>query len=718
MTPTAWSERLVTAVILAFALWTLCCQAVVAAGQNLYVLVAVFTAVGLLVLALTQWPRRPTAISPEPDAPPPSSTPAQPPPPPSLRNLRWSCAAAAVVGTPLLYFTGNFIALWWWIAGWLLISFIAVFFWERPTPEPKPVAERRHEVALWSMALLAIVLTLFAHRSDYDDSIYINFAVAAADQPGEPLLSKDTLHGIEGLPLSLLIYRLQSWELLIGAFSWLSGISAIKGFHFVGAALAALLLPLAYARLFRLLVPRMWPWAVAALLVVLVAAGETHRWYGNFAFVRLWQGKSILVSILLPLVAAFALEYMMRPTARRWLLLCAVQVAAVGANVTALWAAPAVALSGLVCGMQPSWRSLRHGAMGALASSYILAAGAMVKKGVSTFVVPEDAVFEFGERGDLLRNALFEVLGKGDLLLFGLIALPLAWALTPAGLGRRFATGLPLAVWVVLLNPYTAPLIFKQVTGPAYWRLFWSLPLPLLMTLVLISPLQLKGRRGVGLSLALLLTYALFVPSFSGISRENRVLFHSRPMLKVRWPMYRLAMRLNASVDPGSYVLAPDDISMWIPTLHHHVYPLKARHYLNLNRFYLGEEDFEHRGAMMRYVAGEGQEGDAELFRQGLECFPLAGVCLRDSPDAAVARTALHRAGFLMKSRKNQHEIWTRDRTFVFNDNFEQGDLSSWSEVSFEHPNEETTSPTIANSSLQGPALQEPPRAEEAPPDD
>jgi hypothetical protein len=708
MTSRTWSEHLVAGTVLVFALWTLCCQAVVRLGGNLYTLITVFTCVGF-VAGGAAWRLR------ESKANQSSATVGQEPPPSNpqelapgrLRILRGSCAVAAVAGTPLIYNTGSTVALWGWIAAWLLVSFLAVFFWEKPARMPTPTKGRWQEAVLWSLALAAVIFTLISHRSDYDDSIYVNFAVAAADQPEQPLLAKDTLHGIEGLPLSLAIYRLQSWELLLGAFSWLTGIPAIYCFHWVAAALAALLLPFAHARLFRLLVPRLWPWAVAASLVVLVATGETHRWYGNFAFVRIWQGKSLLVSILLPLVAAFAMEYMARPTGRRWLLLCAVQIAAVGANVTALWAAPAVALAGLVCAMEPTWKSLRSAALGALASSYILAAGAFAKKGVSAFVVPEEAVFNFGERGDLLLQALVEVLGKGHLLLFSLVTITLAWTLAPPGLGRRFAVGMPLAVWGLLLNPLVAPLVFKQVTGPAYWRLLWSLPLPILMSLVLISPLRLKGRFkrqlngqhqgrlrgwwGPALCLALLTAYALLVPTYSGFSPQNRVLIYLRPMLKVRWPMYRPAIQLNSSVPPGSYVLAPNNVSMWIPTLHHHVYPLRARHYLNLNRFYLGEEDFENRGAMMRYVAGEGIKGDANLFRQGLSHYSVTGVCFKISEDAPRTRAILRSNQFSKKSSDKRFEIWTYDPIPPIKiDDFESGGFSSWSSI-FVGPGGETT---------------------------
>ena len=187
---------------------------------------------------------------------------------------------------------------------------------------PQPPS-RASEALLWLLALACVVLTLVAHRPDADDAFYVNIAVAAVDVPRQALLSTDTLHGIDGLPLYLPVYRVHSYELLNAAMAYLTGIPAIYTFHWISAAFAALLVPLAYAKLFRLLTPRWWLWSVGVLTVILVAAGETHRWYGNFAFVRIWQGKAVFLSVFLPLIYAYGLRFAVQPTVRGWALLCA-----------------------------------------------------------------------------------------------------------------------------------------------------------------------------------------------------------------------------------------------------------------------------------------------------------------------------------------------------------------------------------------------------------
>ena len=369
------------------------------------------------------------------------------------------------------------------------------------------------------------MLTLVSHRPDVDDAFYMNAAVSTADAPGQALLSLDGMHGIAGLPLYLPVYRVHSFELLNGALSYLTGIPVIYCFHWLSAAAAALLAPLAWATLFRILTPRQWLASVATLALVLIAAGETHRWYGNFAFVRLWQGKAIFLTVVAPLLYAYALRFAARPNLRDWAMLAAAQIAAVGCTSSALWAAPVAAGTALCCAVRPSIRGLRTVVLGTLASAYVLGAAWMVRSNVVEIISMNVGVTRARRAalsGPALENALSVVLGDARLLIFAVGALLTAWVFAPPGLGRRFAVGAPLIMMLGLLNPYVAARVIANVTGPAFWRTMWALPVPILMTMVLAAPLYLEGRARPAtrraLWVALLAAFALLIPQYSGLS--------------------------------------------------------------------------------------------------------------------------------------------------------------------------------------------------------
>jgi hypothetical protein len=598
--------------------------------------------------------------------------------PAKLPALRLAGLALGVIGALLFGGAGGAVALWHWTVATLGAAALALLWLETPRVET-PLRGPGRERTLLALALAASLYALVAHRPDADDAFYVNVAAAAVDAPGQPLLAADTLHGIAGLPLHLAIYRLHSFELGNAALAYLTGLPAIQVFHFAAVALGAWLVPLAHARLFRLLAPRNWLAAVATLLVVLVAAGETHRWYGNFGLVRIWQGKAIQLFVFTPLVYAYAMEFAQRPTLARWGLLAAAQIAALGSSSAALWAAPAAGAIGLCSALPATRRGLRLLAIGLLASAYLLGAGLAAKNWMHTDAAAQQPVWsqqeiaekELADRelerpGVQLEQALREVLGDARLRRVAIACVLVAWAAAGTALARRFALVAPLAVAIVLLHPSASSWVVANATGESYWRSLWALPVPVLIALTLLAPLSLGAiwrRRWLAPAAwaCLLGAFALLVPAKRGPSLENGVRL-SWPSLKVEPVAYAWAAELTASVPPGSVVAAPGEVAVWLATFQERDFPLLVRDlYLEHQRVQLGEEDLALRRWMTAIAGGEvsGPE-PARIFRDGLERFQVRGVCLRVTPGAEPIRGVLRAAGFRLHVQQRDHEIWVR----------------------------------------------------------
>ena len=320
-------------------------------------------------------------------------------------------------------------------------------------------------------------------------------------------------------------------------------------------------------------------------MIVLVAAGETHRWYGNFGFVRIWQGKSIQLFVFTPLVYAYAIEFALRPTVSRWGLLAGAQIAALGSSSAALWAAPAAAGIALCSALPPTRRGARLFAIGLLASAYVLGAGWVAKGWMEQDTASQQPVYsqqEIREReqidleldrpGVRLEQALALVLGDARLRRVAVACVLIAWAASASALARRFALVAPLAVALVLLHPTASSWVAANATGESFWRSLWAFPVPILMALAGIAPLQIGAawrRRWVGPAAWVLLLggFALLAPGKRGPSLENRVRL-GWPSLKVEPVAYAWAAELSASVPSGSVVAAPSDVGVWLPTFH------------------------------------------------------------------------------------------------------------------------------------------------------
>lgn len=654
------SARWLDTACVVFALWTACCFAIVTAGGSLRQLLALFSVALAVLLALRTSAR---FRSPHPG----SRTATAEHPRAAEGKLRLAGRAAGlVIGVSVVvaYQQLDDVRILWWGAVALLGAALTLLTAESPRAEP-PARGRGLEIMLWSLAGACLIVTLVSHRPDADDSFYVNVAVAAADHPDAPLLATDTLHGIKDLPLHQPVYRVHSLEVLNGAVSYLTGIPAIYCFHWICASLAALMVPLAYARLFRLLLPRHWLGATVIVVLLLLLVGETHRWYSNFAFVRIWHGKSIFLAVLLPMVYTYAMEFGLRPSRRGWMLLCAVQIAAVGCTSSALWAGPASAAMALLAVVQPTKRGMRALGVGAFGSIVVLTVGWFIKLDI------EQAVAGYEHQPDsyfdgMITEALKTVLGDGNLALFALVATLTAWTVLPRGLAQRFAVTVPFVVFAFLLNPFATRWLVANLTGGSYWRTLWALPIPILMTFVLISPWSARRRfrSGPGLrwatGLVLLGSFVVLVPKYSALSSKNGVEI-KRPGLKVPAQVYRQAEILNRSVEPGSYVVAPSRVSAWVPTFHHHAYPLRVRQYLRHRS--LGVRNRRARATMTDYVNGKnGKNGKGHrVFAWGLDAYDVRAVMLRvPSRTSKRARATLEAAGFAVELREDTWELWVR----------------------------------------------------------
>lgn len=664
-----------------FALWTVACQATVAGGGSLWLALGVFTVAGLTVLGVL-WFRRRAAVVPQQhpvSARGDARAPMAPAPEVGGDTAR---LGLRIAGVTLAIAAGWFlrespVALWWLGLGLLGAAWV-FFVLREPLRDEWPARGSRLEGVLWVLALAAVTVALVAHRPDLDDSFYLNLAVASVDAPENALLAGDTLHGVPGLPLHHPVYRVHTWELWNAAIAYLTGIPVATTFHLVSASLVALLVPLAWARLFRRLVPRHWLWAVAAVLWVLVVAGDAHRWYGNFAFVRIWQGKSVFLSVLLPLIWSAGLDFARRPSTRGFLLLGATQIAALGCTSTAVWAGPVAALSAAVCALPPARHAWRRVGATVLASSYVLLLGLGLQQSVfhdradRLAAGADSVVAERTERkrvlaerrhapGVQLGRSLDLVTGTGLLHAVCIAAVLGAWALVPPGLGRRFACGVPLAVWAILLNPYFSSELGRFAIGGSHWRALWVLPIPALLALVLTAPLELSRRRAVGVPFAVA-AFAAFaiLPAHSALSPENDVSLRS-PGLKVPVGEHAIARAFAGRLPAGSVVVAPREIALWLPTLHGRVHPLVGRDaYLRGFRTQLGGQNIALRVLMTDFVSGRSEQPDAARhFARGVQLFGVDAVLVAIRPETRVTRKALGELGF-ERVGGAEYEIWER----------------------------------------------------------
>ncbi len=574
----------------------------------------------------------------------------------------------------------------WWTVAVLYLAAAAVLYggFNRPAGVPRPASSR--QALIWSLALFAVLITWTASRPNEDDSFYLGIAVAAADFPDQPLLRFDPVHGLAGMPMHHPAYRLHALEVAVGAAARLTGTAAIYWSHLAVSGLGAMLLVFAWARLIRLLVPGRWVPTLLVLLLILLTVGEVHRWYSNYGFVRMFQGKAVFASALLPLIIVYALELVIAPRARRWLMLALCQAAAVGFTPVAIWIAPVVSGFALLAAAGFNRRGLRTVLLGTLASFYPLLAGTVLAVALNkepprrVRTVSKASIERVIDRlppaaaaGDsawqLVSEARDRVFGDGSLVWWVVLASAIAWWLAPERLARRVCLIFPLGFLICCLNPLAAELIASAVGEKLYWRALWVLPVPLLFALCLTAPLSAGSRGRISsharraVVVLLSAAFAFLVPERQLLSAANGVAI--RPFgLKVP-DCYRVAEAVVRSAPPGSAVLAPLEVSPWIITFHRHPNPLVVRkNYLPVLNRYLDRSDVVERRHLTEAVTGKtARQLPLALLLEAIPKYGLASICLRrGSGWYRELGPALAERGWERFYDDGRYQIWHRVR--------------------------------------------------------
>jgi hypothetical protein len=522
-------------------------------------------------------------------------------------------------------------------------------------PAEKPTAQR---LAFWLLTALIVAITLVAHRPDHDDAQFICWAAAAVDDPSEPLYHFDRKVNTPGALEVLALRKLQSFEGLAAAVAWCSGLEPIQVIHLIFAPLGAVLCLLAYRDLLRQLAGRHWLAALAVAMLFLLLSGQTHRAYGNFAFVRLHQGKSIMVSAVVPLIIAAGLRFALDPSGANWLRLAGGQICAVGLSVNAIWLAPLSALLAVITASfgMPIGRTLSRLGWSIASSAYVLGAGAVFRL---TTPMPDFILDSSANSCELFHEHLQMVFGSAPFSIFSLALALGAWTLCQPGLTRRLAVVYPLTVSLVFANPWVSSMVARNITGvETYWRIFWAIPLPALAGLALIWPLTIRISlagpvRRILFAATLLALMLLGIP-YHVLRPQNEVTLKS-PGLKVE-PGFEAALYLRDHLPERPAVIGPDNVMAWLVTLRRHPYPILARTYQA--RLY-GEEGRRRLG-IVSYVSGQVRpENGPEALSEALGHYQVKAVCIANgNPWRDEVAGVLLAKGFHRDPTWSEPEIW------------------------------------------------------------
>jgi hypothetical protein len=440
-------------------------------------------------------------------------------------------------------------------------------------------AHRMQALSLLACCMFGGLLSLVSHRHAFDDFLYIPNAIYYLEHPKEPMDFKvhfvDSGQGHE--PFTSYHGCSVPFEHSQNIVAYITRCHFLTVYYFLAPALFGGMIPLVW---FYLISRFSFPSrsAITGSFIIcmsLILMGEQHRSFGNLAFNRIFEGKTVMLAIGIPLFTALTIDFFRSACWRNWLYLFATAVAMIGLTASATVLIPLLAfVLAFACYF-----------------SYVTNMRSHVKRSILYFFT---LLYPALSAVSILLSALnvvsSDTLNKSFPLTFsgqakGVLCEPVVMSFLICGVisaiifvrkrDRYF-----LATWVILimalyLNPVVAPFMIKHVTSPnIYWRLFYLLPFPLVIGLsgaavsARLENKSPKWRRIVFGTVTALLLAAHLPPSSSSIFRRGpRATKLGMPRYKVQEVYFEQTRKLLALNLPAGPMLAIPAISITLPTL-------------------------------------------------------------------------------------------------------------------------------------------------------
>ncbi|WP_435209338.1 DUF6077 domain-containing protein [Micromonospora sp. bgisy143] len=484
-------------------------------------------------------------------------------PPPLDRRLLIGVLVAAVVAAVSAGVVGTGAGLSWWIpavAGLLAaaggILLLRRVWLDGPTPTsiaPLPTAGQSAYALV--ISVLVGISSFFLARNTPDDVYYVGKSVWIAERDLIPL--NDFLFSENVLPAMGSQPPIPSIEVFDGALANVLGIHGASATWYVMLPIMAVVAVLALWRLTQRWAPRrpVLAFTVAVAYLYLVAGGDAAL--GTFHLPRLYEGKGMFVSAVIPLMWLYLTEWFDRRTRRSLLLIVALSITAIGLTTTAAIILPMlVGAAGFAMLLVGRWKVAVVAAVAALTypiGSLVvsrLLLGALAADGA------DDAFFDAAYT--YKRTLLFGVVGviSGLALWCGPL---LARRRTPALL----TAGATLALSVLFVPGVLETLSALSGISVVLWRVPWLLALPTLIGLLCTvrvpapTPVLRRAASG-GIAVLLVASFALFAtPMWSA---KSWVDVHERPTWKLPQQRQSIAFWIKGLDRPPGLLLAPKTI--------------------------------------------------------------------------------------------------------------------------------------------------------------
>lgn len=414
---------------------------------------------------------------------------------------------------------------------------------------------------LLAIGMLCGAINLFTDRPDSDDIAFSHRALTAADHLDAPIALTDTVLDVPDLPPISPLHVFTSIEVSTALTAHALRLPQIQTMQLGLGTIANFMLPLVYFLLLRTLRVSLRSALAGTFAIVMFFAmcGNTHHDWGNFTVMRAWQGKCILMALMVPLALLYGLRFNLFGRRADLCRLHAVMCCAMGLSGTGLFLIPFVAgLASCAGSVVQRFRRdalCRTGAAGSLCLQPVVVAllplcGFLPKIGA-------DGVWKEGWPQHFAESLALVIDTRS--LPLSVAVIILAFMARPGRMLRALMVYLALAVGLLTL-PGSRDLLMAVVLPGAYWRFAYALVVPLFAGLAVAGCMRYMTygglRRVLGASAMLGLAAACLVSKTPAVNSNNV----SMPTLKFAEPAKTAALEAAGKIAANAVVLAPTSL--------------------------------------------------------------------------------------------------------------------------------------------------------------
>jgi hypothetical protein len=395
------------------------------------------------------------------------------------------------------------------IAGFFLLGRL----WKKTNATPGPGYHfHPSQVLLVALGLLCAITVLFVRRPNQDDVVYFHRALSQLSALDQPIFLRQTSVDMDAAAFSP-VHLATSHEMLMAFLGHYLRIDPLYFYQIIGHTLAAFAIPFAFYWCVRRFGLSRWPASVGALLGVgfllvdnpgpeVIGTVVSRYWSFGMAAGYLWEGRSIVFILALPLALALSYRFLNQGNRSDLVWLTLLGIASVGLADSALYLIPAVIGCAWVAFFtiqlfeqkerEHRWEQIRRGLF--LIVPLVYPIGILVLLLVNIIPRPIDISMYGGTYMPWSESMKSFVGGPAHYIrnVLLMIAVPLVVIRRKTGL---FLFCYICAVWLFALNPLLGPWWMRHIMALCHSRLNYLVPLPLLCALLPAAAHRFLGKQ-------------------------------------------------------------------------------------------------------------------------------------------------------------------------------------------------------------------------------